>query len=191
MSDVARARDIVALGQSIETLTVGRVDGSDMYRAALTQAVSALDHYVHGVVLDRATDIVLGRSTTTGSAGKVGMSFSAVGQVLSASTPADKELAARTQVSARLSLETYQRSDDIGAALAMVGIPKVWSSVFGGAAGSTTVALGLIVTRRNRIVHQSDSDPLTPGALTPLLSADALASIATVESIVVAIDSHC
>lgn len=191
VADIARARDIVALGQSIGTMTVGRVDSSDMYRAGLVQAVSALDHYFHGVVLDRATDIMLGRSAPTGAAGKVGISFDAVRQIIAAGTPADQEIAARTHLSQRLSLETYQRPDDIGAALALVGIPRIWSTAFGGAANSTKVAVGLTVTRRNRIVHQSDSDPLTPGSITPLSDADALASIATLESVVAAIDPYC
>lgn len=188
-ADITRARDIIALGQSIGSVTVGRVDGSDMYRAGLVQAVSALDHYFHGVVLDRAVDIMLSRIPHTGGAGKVGVSFQAVRQMLAAPTPADVELAARTHVSQRLSLETYQRTDEIGAALALVGIPRVWTTVFGTASKSVTVGLGVIVTRRNRIVHQSDSDPLTPGSITPLSDIDALAAIATVEFTVNGIDS--
>jgi len=190
-NDIARARDIVALGQGIGGLTVGRVDASDMNRAGLVQAVSALDHYMHGVVLDRSVQIMLGTLTSGGVGGKVGVSFDAVRQILAASTPADIELAAKTHLSQRLSLETFQKPDDIASALSLVGVPRVWSTVFGSAARSTTVALGVIVTRRNRIVHQSDSDPLTPGAITPLTDVDALSSIATVESIVNAIDPHC
>lgn len=192
-NDIARARDIVALGQGIGGLTVGRVDASDMNRAGLVQAVSALDHYFHGVVLDRAVQIMLGTlpPAGAGAGAKVGVSFDAVRQILAASTAADVELAAKTHVSQRLSFETFQKPDDIGSALAQVGLPKVWLLVFGTAAGGTKVALGVIVTRRNRIVHQSDSDPLSPGALTPLSAADALAAIVTIESIVTAVDAFC
>lgn len=188
-SDVGRARDIVALGQSIGTLTIGRVDSSDLYRAGLVQAVSALDSYVHGVVLDLAADIILGRSAAVNAGGKVGVSFEAVRQILAAESPGDRELAARSHISQRLSLDTYQRPDDVATALAAVGMPKVWSTVFGTDAGSTKVALGLVVTRRNRIVHQSDSDPLYPGSVTPLIDADSLSAISTVEKIVRAIDA--
>jgi len=189
LTDIVRARDVVALGQSLGNMTVGRVDASDMYRAGLVQAVSALDHYMHGIVLDLAVDIMLGRVSTQSPAGKIGLPFSAVRHILVAATPADRELSAKTQLSQRLSLETFQKPDDIGAALALVGVPKVWSNVFGNSASQTKVALGVIVTRRNRIVHQSDSDPLTPGAITPLSDLDALSAISTVEATMVAIDN--
>jgi hypothetical protein len=188
-ADASRARDVVGLGQRIGTLTVGRVDASDMYRAGLVQIVSAMDHYFHGVVLDRAVDLMLGRLTSTTTSTKVGMSFDAVRQILGAASPAGQELAARTHVSQRLATETFQKPDDIGAALSVVGVSKVWSSVFGNDAGSTKLALGLIVTRRNRIVHQSDSDPLTPGMVTPLTDVDALDAISAVSAIVRAIDA--
>ncbi|MBM7503764.1 hypothetical protein ACFPER_09785 [Agromyces aurantiacus] len=188
-TDASRARDVVALGQRIGTLTVGRVDASDMYRAGLVQIVSAMDHYFHGVVLDRAVDLMLGRLTSTSTSTKVGVSFDAVRQILATASLADQELAARTHVSQCLALETFQKPDDIGSALSIVGIPKLWSTVFGNDAGSTKLALGLIVTRRNRIVHQSDSDPLTPGMVTPLSDTDALGAIDTVTAIVRDIDA--
>ncbi len=187
-ADIARARDVVAIGQSLNSLTGGRVDPTDMYRAGLVQAVSALDHYFHGVVLDRAIEIMLGRSVAAPSAGKIGVSFNAVRQILAAPSALDMELAAKTHVAARLALETFQRPDDIGSALSIVGVPKVWSTIFGTAADTTKVALGVVVTRRNRIVHQSDSDPLTPGSITALSDSDSLMAIATVESIVRSID---
>lgn len=188
--DIGRARDLIGLGQGIGAMTVGRVDGSDLYRAGLVQAVSALDHYVHGVVLDRAVDIMLGRLPPGASGGKFGLSFTAVSDILGASTPADQELMARTHAAERLRLETFQRPDAIASTLALVGVSKVWTTVFG--TGQTeSVALGLVVSRRNRIVHQADSDPLTLGALTPLLDVDALDAINTVERIVTALDPHC
>ena len=87
-ADILRARDIVALGQSIGSVTIGRVDGSDMYRAGLVQAVSALDHYLHGVILDRAVDIMLGRLPAGSGGGRTGVSFNGVRQILSAGSPA-------------------------------------------------------------------------------------------------------
>ncbi|WP_162940132.1 hypothetical protein [Gryllotalpicola protaetiae] len=168
---------------------MGRVDASDMYRAGLVQIVSAMDHYFHGVVLDRAVDLIVGRTSSNTASTKVGVSFDAVRQIIAASTPAERELAARTHVSQRLALETYQKPDDIGAALAVVGIPKIWSAAFGAAAGGTKVALGVIVTRRNRIVHQADSDPLVPGMVTALSDVDALAAIDTVCKVVRSIDA--
>lgn len=192
LADMARARDIVALGQAIGTLTVRRVDATDLYRAGLVQAVSALDNYIHGVVLDRATDMFLGRLSVSGASRtrSVGLAFVSVADIVTAPTTTDRELSARAQIASRIGQETFQKPDDIASALAMVGVTAVWPTVFGSQAGQKRADLGVVVTRRNRIVHQSDSDPLTPGHATPLSAADALDAIATVESTVTAIDSH-
>lgn len=189
-ANVGRARDLVGLGQGIGSLTSGRVDSSDMYRAALVQAVAALDAYVHGVVLDRAVDLLLGRVSYSASGTKVGLSFPAIQDILTAGSPVDVELAARTHVAQRLALETFQKPDDIAKALAMVGVPKIWSRGFSDPS-TAKEALGLVVNRRNRIVHSCDIDPLTPGAVTPLSGADSLSAVSTVEVTVLSIDSLC
>jgi hypothetical protein len=173
-------------------MTQGRIEGSDLYRSALVHSVAALDSYVHGIVLDRAVDILMAR-IPGGSGGKVGLHFGAISQIFAAaaSSPADMEIAARTYISERLGLETYQRPDDIGSGLAMVGLNKIWSSAFPKDAGTMKTALGVVVSRRNRIVHECDLDPLNPGSVTPLTDADALNAIETVENVVGAIDAHC
>lgn len=189
-ANVARARDLVGLGQGIGNLTSGRVDSSDMYRAALVQAVAALDSYVHGVVLDRAVDLLLGRVNYSASGTKVGLSFPAIQDILTAGSPVAVELAARTHVAQRLALETFQKPDDVAKAFAMVGVPKIWSRGFSNSEKAKE-ALGLVVNRRNRIVHSCDIDPLTPGAVTPLSSADSLSAVVTVETTVLSIDALC
>ena len=121
----------------------------------------------------------------------MGLNFNAVQVLLSAASPSDTELAARTYVAQRLALETFQRPDDIGSALAMVGINKIWTTAFSTSAGATKTALGLIVDRRYRIVHSCDVDPLNPGSVTPVTAADATLAVDTIESIVLAIDPFC
>lgn len=187
-SELSRARDLVGLGQSLGAMTHGLVDATDIFRAALTHAVAALDAYVHGVVLDRAVDVVLGRARGVGAGAKIGLHFMAIQQILMASSPVDRELAARTHVAQRLSLETFQRPEDVGNGFAMVGIKKIWSSAFPDPEAAKT-ALSLVIRRRNQIVHQCDADPVTPGNLTPLSGADTLDAIATVEATVAAIDA--
>jgi hypothetical protein len=182
---------MIGLGQSLGKITHGVVDESDMYRAGLVQAVAALDHYVHGVVLDRAVDILMGRTSPAGKTSRIGLHFDAVQELLNAGTLVDRESIARTHVAARLSVETFQRADSIAAALAMVGIKSVWKTAFPGDPSSAMTALNLIVDRRNRIVHQGDSDPLSPGSVTPLLHADSSDAIDTIERTALAIDPLC
>ncbi|MFF1285126.1 hypothetical protein ACFVY4_30960 [Streptomyces sp. NPDC058299] len=190
--EVKRARDLVGIGQSLSSITNGLIGSEDHFRSALVHAVAALDSYVHGVVLDRAVDILMGRLKVAASS-KVGLSFSTIGQIMSAGPPGSAaiELAARTYVAERLGLETYQRPDDIASAFAMVGIQKIWSSAFPGDAHAQKTALGVVVSRRNRIVHQCDLDPLPGGTTTPITSSDALDAITTIERIVTTLDESC
>lgn len=164
--DASRVRDLIGLGSAIGSLTYGRVDNSELFRAAVVQAVAALDAYVHGVTLDRAVDILLGRLAPGATQQKIGLHFGAVQLLLAAASPGDVEITARTYIAERLARETFQRPDDIGKALAMVGIGKVWSTAFADAE-TTKTSLGLIIDRRNRIAHSCDRDPLIPDRSPP------------------------
>lgn len=189
--DITRARDLVALGQGISGVTAGRVDNADLNRFALAQAVGAMDSYVHGVVLDRAVDLLMGRLAVQPSESKIGLHFGAVQNVITAASPAAQELAAMSHIAQRLSRETFQRPNAIGAAFAMVGIPSVWKAAFPTGAKKQMESVGLIVARRNRIVHECDNDLLSPGSLTPLSITDVQNAISTIEETFTQIDQLC
>lgn len=185
-----RARDLIALGQSIGALTTGRVDASDIYRASLVQGVAALDHYVHGVVLDRSVDILLSRMPAPAAASKIGLPVSAVQEILEATSEATREQLARTHLVAKIGRETYQRSSAIGDGLASVGVSQVWANGFTGPPRPHLLALDLVVARRNRISHECDADPSAPETVVPLPAADAIDSLDVVEKCAAAIDSQ-
>lgn len=187
--DIARARDLVGLGQSIGNMTNGLVDSTDLYRAALVQSVAAWDRYVHGIVLDRAVDIMLGR-LPAGSSSRIGLPLNSVAMLVNAPDIAARELAARSFFAERLTTETYQRPDDVAAALAMVGVKAIWSTAFK-SAQQAKVAIGVIVDRRNKIVHQCDYDPVFPGTVTSLVPSDATDALLVVSNTVHAIDPYC
>ncbi|CAM5681047.1 hypothetical protein MAUB1S_01460 [Mycolicibacterium aubagnense] len=188
-SNIARSRELVGLGQAVAGITVGTVDAADMYRAALVQAVAALDSYVHDVVLDYSVEIVKG-VRGPGSPTRVGLHVSAVGLLTCAANPVELELRAREAINERLSQETYQKPDDVAKAFAMVGIPGLWQGVFGNAAGAIKRNLNLVVGRRNRIVHRCDLDPAGTGLVLPLSDVDALDAISTVDTAVAGIDGY-
>ena len=182
-----RARQLIGLGDAITGLSSGRLDSTDLYRSALVQGVAALDTYVHGVVLDRAVDILLGRSPT-GSVSKIGFHFGIVSDLLSATSPVERELRARSHVAARLAKETFQRPDAIAQAFAMVGIPKVWATTFGSAAEATMLQVSLIVRRRNDIVHSCDVDAGNPGQYKAMSANDASGALLDLARTVQGID---
>lgn len=188
--DITRARDLVGLGQAIGTITNGLVNASDLYRAALVQAVAAWDRYVHGVILDRGVQIVLGSLAAPTKPRDVGLPMYAIAALMAAPDAATRELTARIFVAERLAKETYQRPDDVAAGLAMVGVPKIWSTAFPNAE-TAKLALGLIVGRRNNIVHACDYDPVSATSPTGLPAADALDAVHTIRDTVRAIDPFC
>lgn len=189
VGDIARARDLVGLGQAIGNLTNGRVDAADLYRASLVQGVAAWDRYIHGVILDRAVEIMLGRMPC-GTQSKIGLPLAAVADLISAPDLVTRELTARSYFAERLSRETYQRPDDVATGLAMVGIRAIWRAAFPNAE-QAKIALGVIVDRRNRIVHQCDCDPTAPNSVVPLTATDALDALQAVRGTAEAIDPLC
>lgn len=52
------ARGLIDGGRSLENLQVARLDPADLYRAAWTQAVSALDHWLHAEIYARTPAMV-------------------------------------------------------------------------------------------------------------------------------------
>jgi hypothetical protein len=58
---IGRVRDLIALHNSVKAQATGALDVSDMLRAALVLAVSALDYYVHEVVTLGMIEIHRGR----------------------------------------------------------------------------------------------------------------------------------
>jgi hypothetical protein len=187
--DIARAKDLVGLGRAIGAMTKGLVDAADLYRAALVQGVAAWDRYVHGVVLDRAVEFVLGR-LPAGVSNKVGLPLSAVAALMNSPDAVTRELVAGSLVAERLAKETYQRPEDVSAALAMVGIKAIWSNAFPDAE-KAKIAVGVVIARRNKIVHQCDYDPVFPGAVVPLTAHDALAALRVIRETVDAINPYC
>lgn len=188
--EAARARNLVGLGQSLRGMTSLSLDGGDLYRSAVVHIVAALDSYVHGIVLDRSVDILANRINAPGSSDRrFGVPLGAVAQILQSTGSPDSEVAVRGILANRLSLETFQNPDDIAKALSVVGIPQVWKNI---PADAETVKrqISLTVRRRNRIVHQCDSDPLDPGEPTALSDDDAIKVISEIESVVMQVDSY-
>ncbi|WP_157083895.1 hypothetical protein [Millisia brevis] len=186
--NVARARELVGLGVAVSGITSGSVNSSDMYRSALVQGVAALDAYVHDVVLDFTIEILRG-IRPPGTAGRIGLHFGAVCDLLNAPGAVEFELMARELVNQRLSAETFQKPDDIAKAFASVGVNGIWRGAFGIGSGITT-ELNLVVGRRNQVVHRCDMDPAGVLGILPMEDLDALAAIGTVETVVQGIDAY-
>lgn len=185
-ANITRSRELVGLGQALSGMTP--LDLTDMYRAALVQAVAALDAWVHDVVLDMAVDILTG-IRPPGSNTKLGLNLGAMTQLLSAPNSLELQMRSKVLVNERLSAETFQKPDDIARAFAMVGVNAIWSTAYGNAAEAAKTALSVVVRRRNQIVHRCDMDPAGVTPYLALSDADALTAIDTIESTVTSLDA--
>ena len=73
---IGRVRDLIALHNSVKSQTMTGTDVSDMLRAALVLAVSALDYYVHEVVTLGMLEIHRGQRSEPASANTTQSAFS-------------------------------------------------------------------------------------------------------------------
>jgi hypothetical protein len=166
-SNLDYARDLVRGGQHLERLQVGAFDVADLYRAAWVQAVSALDHWVHRELYDRALGFALNVDAPRPA------------RFLTLEIPMrlfeDVHHHSKTlrvvfeaYLRGQFGYQSFQAPDKIKDALRYVSDVSLWPSVAKRMADETGehVAseqiqgmLNDIVRRRNSIAHEADRDP--------------------------------
>jgi hypothetical protein len=172
------ARDLVRAGQDLERLKVGAFDVPDMYRAAWVQAVSALDHWIHHELYDRALGLALNIAAPRPD------------KFLDLRIPMrlfedvhhhSKNL--REPFLAYLHSEfghvSFQNPDKIREALRYVSPQVIQKQI--------VEDLQDIADRRNKIVHESDRDPQHGRARRPISDHEATLTIDRIEEIATAI----
>jgi RiboL-PSP-HEPN len=175
VDSIKRARDLLAASRAG---TQVRIRGrrilipaprgpvrSDMRRLSIVMAVAALDTYMHRLILERAYE----HQELPGGLAKLTVQFE---QLLAQADEAKEaaradphnsrpRVAVKRLLRDRLLRETFQSSEEVSRALAMVGQRRVWDAI---ATNLTTPApkeevrarLDEIVMRRNQIVHEGD-----------------------------------
>lgn len=141
----------------------------ELLRAANVMIVSALDRYVHEVVVQNVIRRLNQGGTIPGAMKKLRVPLLVVKEAVDhAKTRRGKggKIKPRAMTIVRHGLQdllhqdmTCQSPDEIGDALAMVDVPKVWSTcgkVMGCSADDLKRELNRIVRRRNQIAHEGD-----------------------------------
>jgi hypothetical protein len=161
------ALDLIARSRAI----LAQADGSasavaiDQRRLAVVMAVAALDTYMHRLILEKAYL----HETLPGGLASLSFRFDyaleqadAIGKA-ARSKPKNSRprVELKKALRARLLQETFQRYEDVSAALGMAGLSGNWSAI--GAKlvpplepKEVAARLNAIVDRRNRIVHEGD-----------------------------------
>ena len=147
------------------------VDLSDLLRAALVHAVSALDHYVHELVRIGMLEVHRGAKPTTEAHLAFRVSLSATRSALSDSSQ-DQWL--EQAIFDAHSWQSFQQPDRIADAVRLISNVKLWEAVaaeLGMKQRDLKAQLSVLIDRRNKIEHEADMDPTNPGQRWPITSA--------------------
>jgi hypothetical protein len=166
--NLKRARDLGDLAVSIGAMTTQAIDISDIWRAELVLAVSALDHFIHELARTGMVEIANGTRTKTDAYLRFRIPLAAAESAL-AGVPHD--LWFTEAVREQHSWLSFQDPEKIADAIRLVSTAKLWDEVaaeLGLPARDVKTRLKLVVERRNKIAHEADMDPANPGFRWPI-----------------------
>jgi len=162
--NIARVRNLGAIHKALNAQTTGAIDLSDILRAALVMAVSALDHYVHEIARIGMLEVYHGNRPETLAFLRFDISLESARLGIAASTSDDW---LDNEIRTRHSWRSFQRADKIADAIRLVSDVKLWEEVanhLGKTSQDVKKQLKLIVDRRDKIAHEADMDPSFPGS---------------------------
>ncbi|HEV2491548.1 MAG TPA: HEPN domain-containing protein [Terriglobia bacterium] len=188
-ANIRRVRNLGALYKAMSAQTTQALDLSDLLRAQLVTAVSALDHFVHEVVRFGMLQTYRNKRKPTRAFLQFSIAVESVQQAL-ANPSSDDWL--ESEIRARHGWRSFQQADKVTEAVRLVSDVKLWEEV-GGRLGKPPQdikqQLNLIVDRRNKIAHEADIDPTFPGRRWPINEVLVNQAIDFVELVVEAIHS--
>ncbi|MET8143448.1 hypothetical protein ABZU32_24360 [Sphaerisporangium sp. NPDC005288] len=190
------ARQLVHGGQNLERLRVGAFDVGDLYRAAWTQAVAALDHWITREIIDRAVALALQPGVARPPKfSKLPIPIELFEKVHHHEEPLDK--AFRAHLEQFFAFMTFQNPDKIKEGFAHVSTVNLWLKVAEiltdqdvaepVTSDGVRSKLREIAWRRNNIAHTADHDPDQPGQKAAISARDAEETISWLESVAIAI----
>lgn len=157
---IARVRDLIAVHNSLKAQASSVLDLSDMLRAALVLAVSALDYYIHEVVRIGMLEIHRGQRPEPPAFSGFQISLGNARAGINAGPNIDSWL--EDEIRQRHSYKSFQQPNAIADAVRLICDKKLWEEVsinMGSPAKDIKQQLSLIVDRRNKIAHEADIDP--------------------------------
>ena len=187
--NIERVRAIGGLYKALGQLTTPVVDVTDLLRAQIVMAVSALDHYIHELTRLGMLEVYDGVRPPTDAFRRfqVTMDAAMTGLAgLSGSAWFEMEIREKHGYLA------FQHPDRIADAVRLFSPCELWSSVasqLGLTAQDVKTRLQLIVERRNKIAHEADLDPSYPGSRWPISPSDATDAVDFIQDVCEAIHS--
>jgi len=189
-SNFGRVKAIGGLYDALSGLTTPIIDASDLLRAQIVMAVSALDYYVHEVTKLGMIEVFNGTRTPTVAFQRFQVSMdSVINNVTNISTGTGWF---ESEIREKHSYLSFQQPDKIADAIRLFSQVSLWPSVateLSMTVDEVKTRLRLIIQRRNKIVHEADMDPSYPGTLWPISKSDASNAVLFIEALCEAIHS--
>ena len=157
--NLVRVRNLGSLHKVLSTQTTGVLNLTDLLRSELVMIVSALDLYVHEVVRLGMLECLGGQRVRTDAFHRFQVTLAGALQAVSLPGSA---VWLDEQIRDRLGHRSFQQPDDIADATRLISNVELWNSV---AVQLQTTSqdvrdrIRLVVDRRNKIVHEADSNP--------------------------------
>jgi hypothetical protein len=166
-------------------------DLSEILRAEIVLAVSALDCYIHDLVRVEIVQTYDGRKPVTKQIDEFSIPLLFAKSIDNSISLADKLSFLDNAIRHVNSSDSFQSPRSIEKALGIINLRKIWSSIspeIGISADDIQKRLSLIIYRRNKIAHESDLDYLT-GVKNPINHPDTVSVVNFIEQYCEAIDS--
>ncbi|HBK96465.1 MAG TPA: hypothetical protein DD001_03620 [Microcoleaceae bacterium UBA10368] len=160
---IARVRHLIAVHNSLKAQASSVLDLSDMLRASLVLAVSALDYYIHEVVRIGMLEIHRGQRPEPPAFSGFQISLGSARVGINAGQNIDSWL--EDEIRQRHSYKSFQKPDNIAEAVRLICDKNLWEAVsinmgrLAKDAKDIKQQLSRIVDRRNKIAHEADIDP--------------------------------
>ncbi len=162
--------------KALSGLTTAAVDASDLLRAQVVLAVSALDFYVHEITVRGMVEVFEGRKRQTEAFLKYRVSVGSVALGMSTQSSSWFE----SEVRERHSYLSFQQPDKVADAIRLFSDAILWREVallMATSERNVKDQLKLIIDRRNKIAHEADLDPSYPHTRWPIKSSDVEQSV--------------
>ena len=188
-SNIDRVRSLGGLYTALSQLTTSAVDATDILRAQIVLAVSALDHYIHELTRLGMLEIFDGVRPTTSAFGRFQITIDAAMAGLSGNSGNNWF---ESVIREKHGFLAFQTPDKVSDAIRLFSNCDLWTEVsmkLGSSPQDVKTQLRLIVERRNKIAHEADLDPSYPGIRWPISSADAGSTVQFINDICESIHS--
>ncbi len=158
------ARSLTALYDFLTTSVPTPFPYDDLLRSQIVYSVGAFDKLIHELIRIGMVATFMGTRPATAKYKAESISIQFHGTLVAATIP-PKEILFEQEIGRKLSFLSFQDPPKVADGLAYIWEEKdKWlkiAGVMGISVDDTKTKMKLIVLRRNAIVHESDSDPLS------------------------------